>query len=88
MPHYEVLYLVASDYAHMNGRAVHNYLERDFGKNAAVASLAITTELLIRSLRMTNEKVDADFESEIDALHEEYVSAQPGGADRGDPGLR
>lgn len=75
VPHYEVLYLVASDYAHMNGRAVHNYLERDFGETAALGALAITTEFLIRSLRMANEKLDAGLEGEIDAFQAEYVAA-------------
>jgi hypothetical protein len=86
VPHYEVLYLVASDYAHMNGRAVHIYLERDFGETAAMAALAITTEFLIRSLRIVNEKLGAGLGSEIDAIQAEYVSARPGGADLGEPG--
>lgn len=86
VPHYEVLYLVASDYAHMNGRAVHNYLERDFGETAALGALAITTEFLIRSLRMANEKLDAGLEGEIDAFQAEYVAAQPAEADRRKPG--
>lgn len=86
LPHYEALYLVASDYAHMNGRAVHNYLERDFGETAAMGSLAITTEFLIRSLRKANEKLVAGLEGEIDALQAEYVAAQPQGAGRGEPG--
>jgi hypothetical protein len=86
VPHYEVLYLVASDYAHMNGRAVHIYLERDFGEAAAMGALAITTEFLIRSLRMANEKLGTGLEGEIDAIQAEYVAAQSGGADRGEPG--
>lgn len=86
VPHYEVLYLVASDYAHMNGRAIHIYLERDFGETAAIGTLAITTEFLIRSLRMANDKLGAGLEGAIDSIQAEYVAAQPGGADRGEPG--
>ena len=85
VPYYEVLYLVASDYAHMNGRAVHNYLERDFGETAATGALALTIDFLIRSLRMTNEKLDAGLEGEIDALQAKYADAKPAGADRGEP---
>jgi hypothetical protein len=85
VPHYEVLYLVASDYAHMNGRAVHHYLERDYPDTAAEGSLAITSEFLIRSLRMANEKLDAGLEAQIDAIQAEYVAARPSGADRGEP---
>jgi hypothetical protein len=83
VPHYEVLYLVASDYAHMNGRAVHNYLERVEGTSAAMGSFAIAIEFLIRSLRMASEKVNADKESAIEALQEEYISTRPEGVDRG-----
>lgn len=85
VPHYEVLYLVASDYAHMNGRAVHSYLERVEGAIAAMGSFAIAIEFLIRSLRMASEKVDAGKESAIEALEEEYISTRPQGADRGVP---
>jgi hypothetical protein len=80
VPHYEVLYLVASDYAHMSGRAVHHFPEA-----AANGSLAIATESLIRSLRMTNENLDAGIGEEIDAIQAEYVAARPAGADRGEP---
>jgi hypothetical protein len=86
VPHYEVLYLVASDYAHMNGRAVHHYLDRDSGGTAAAGSLAITTEFLIRSISMANDKLSAGLEGEIDALQAEYTAARPQGAQRGEPG--
>lgn len=82
VPHYEVLYLVASDYAHMNGRAVHHLLERDFERTAASGSLAITIEFLIRSLRMTNDKTTAGLEAHIDSIQAEYVAAQPSEASR------
>ncbi|MEX1263189.1 MAG: DUF5677 domain-containing protein [Actinomycetota bacterium] len=84
VPHYEVLYLVASDYAHMNGRAVHSYLEDVEGTAAAMGAFAIAIELLIRSLRMADEKVDAGRESLIAALEEEYISTRSG-ADRRAP---
>lgn len=85
VPYYEVLYLVASDYAHMNGRAVHHYLERRFPDTAANSTLAITTDFLIRSLRMVNEATNAGLGEEIEAIQAEYVMAQPSGAERGEP---
>lgn len=69
----------------MNGRAVHNYLNRDFDEAAAMGSLAITTEFVIRSLNMANDKLGAGLEGEIDALQAEYIGAKPQGADRGEP---
>jgi len=86
VPHYEVLYLVASDYAHMNGRAVHHYLDRDSGEMAATGSLAITTEFLIRSIRMANDKLAAGLEEEIDALEAEYTAGRSQGAYGVEPG--
>lgn len=51
-----------------------------------MGALAITTEFLIRSLRMATEKLGSGLEGEIDAIQAAYVAAQPGGADRGEPG--
>lgn len=73
--YYDLLYSVASDYAHMNARAVERVLDHDFGEKEATGELAITTDFLIRILTAANAKLRVDLGPDIDALKAEYVAA-------------
>lgn len=73
--YYEVLYSIASDYAHMNARAVERVLDNDFGQREADAELAIATDFLIRILTSANEKLGTDLAGEIDQLKADFTAA-------------
>jgi Family of unknown function (DUF5677) len=66
--YYDLLYSIASDYAHMNARAVERVLDHDFGAKDARGELAITTDFLIRILTAANDKLGRDLGPDIDAL--------------------
>jgi hypothetical protein len=71
--YYDLLYSIASDYAHMNARAVERVLDHDFGAGDAMGELAIATDFLIRILTIANEELGTDLDTDIDALKAEYV---------------
>ena len=73
--YYDVLYSIASDYAHMNARAVERVLDGDFDDKAADAELAIATDFLIRILTSANEKLGTDLGPEIAQLTADYAEA-------------
>lgn len=73
--YYDLLYSVASDYAHMNARAVERVLDHDFGAKEATGELAITVDFLIRILAVANDKLGLDLGPDIAALKNEYVTA-------------
>jgi uncharacterized protein DUF5677 len=73
--YYDLLYSTASDYAHMNARAVERVLDHDFGETEAMGELAITTDFLSRILTAANDKLGTDLDPDIDALKAEYVAA-------------
>lgn len=71
--YYELLYSAASDYAHMNARAVERVLDHDFGQGAADAELAIATDFLIRILASANGKLGTDLGADIERLKADYT---------------
>ena len=73
--YYDLLYSTASDYAHMNARAVERVLDHDFGERDAMAELAIATDFLLKILTSANDAVGADLGEEIEALKSEYRDA-------------
>lgn len=73
--YYEVLYSIASDYAHMNARAVERVLDNDFGQADADAELAIATDFLIRILTSANDTLGTDLGGDIDQLKAHYTQA-------------
>jgi hypothetical protein len=73
--YYDLLYASASDYAHMNARAVERVLDHDFGDKEALAELAITTDFLIRILTSANDRMGTDLDPDIEALKAEYTKA-------------
>lgn len=89
--YYEVLYSIASDYAHMNARAVERVLDNDFGEGEADAELAIGTDFLIRILTSANDKLGTDLGGEIEQLKADYreadaaVRAAKAAAEKGTP---
>ena len=73
--YYDLLYSAASDYAHMNARAVERILDNDFGEGEADAELAIATDFLIRILASANEKLETDLGADINHLKADYTRA-------------
>jgi hypothetical protein len=73
--YYDLLYSSASDYAHMNARAVERMLDHDFGDREAEAELAITTDFLVKILASANEKMGTDLGPDIESLKAEYARA-------------
>ncbi len=73
LAYYDLLYSTASDYAHMNARAIERMLDDDFGDRDADAELAITTDFLIRILTSANEKLGTDLAPDIEDLKAEYT---------------
>jgi hypothetical protein len=73
--YYDVLYSSASDYAHMNARAVERVLDHDFGDREAHAELAIATDFLIRILASANKGLGTDLGPDIERLKADYTQA-------------
>lgn len=73
--YYDILYSTASDYAHMNARAVERVLDDDFDEASADAELAIATDFLIRILRSANDKLGTDLGPDIERLKDDYTAA-------------
>jgi hypothetical protein len=73
--YYDLLYSSASDYAHMNARAVERVLDHDFGDREADAELAIATDFLIRILTSANKKLGTDLGPDIERLKADYTQA-------------
>lgn len=85
---YDLLYSIASDYAHMNARAVERVLDHDFGTKDAMGEMAITTDFLIRILTAANDKLGTDLGPDIEALKVEYVAADAEDAHAANLGVR
>jgi hypothetical protein len=70
--HYDVVYAVASDYAHVNARAVMEYLREPGQKeeepgSGRVAKLSMACEFLMRSLYFADQALFQDKRDFLDA---------------------
>jgi len=70
--YYETFYSLASDLTHMNARAVHRYLDGDFGEGRARSELTLATDLVLRSLIAANQRLRAGLDERIESLVSEF----------------
>lgn len=78
--YYDTFYSLASDFTHMNARAVHRYLDGDFDDERARNDIMLTTDMVLRCLIAANQGLHAGLDQQIEELVSEFRNAAAPGS--------